>query len=402
MTRLQIALWMSLSVGCGNAVEQAPPPEETHAEPAAAEPSVLNLSPEAVQRAGITAEEVRLIDAPDALSLPGQVVLNEDRTIHAGSFVEGIVAECCTPVGAYVRTGEVLAELHSHQTHELLGEYRKAQAALQARQSEKEYADQAARRAQRLFELKAGSERDVQQTASAFAVAEAAVVAAEADVESALAHFEYLGVDTAELRRDETPDHLRILVRSPINGVVVERAVALGDVVTPSDHLYRISDLTQVWVVARASEQQLQSVLPGMTASFRVRAFADKVFSGRVLRVSDELDLDTKSVQVIVSVANPGRSLKTGMYGDVELLSSTNKQVVAIPEAAIQLVDGQKTVFVSGGPGVYRPSAVVTGRSMNGSVEVLDGLKPGETIVTAGAFVLKSEMLKTRFAEDEH
>lgn len=402
MTRLQIALWLSLTFACGTAVEQAPPPEEEHAEPAAADPSVLNLSPEAVQRAGITAETVRLIDAPDALSLPGQVVLNEDRTIHAGSFVEGIVAECCTPVGAYVRTGEVLAELHSHQTHELLGEYRKAQAALQARQSEKEYADQAAQRAQRLFELKAGSERDVQQTASAFAVAEAAVVAAEADVESALAHFEYLGVDTAELRRDETPDHLRILVRSPINGVVVERAVALGDVVTPSDHLYRISDLTQVWVVARASEQQLQSVLPGMTASFRVRAFADKVFSGRVLRVSDELDLDTKSVQVIVSVANPGRSLKTGMYGDVELLSSTNKQVVAIPEAAIQLVDGQKTVFVSGGPGVYRPSAVVTGRSMNGSVEVLDGLKPGETIVTAGAFVLKSEMLKTRFAEDEH
>ncbi len=401
MTRLQIALWMSLTFACGTSVEHAPPPEEAQAPPAVAEPSVLNLSPEAVQRAGITAKEVRLIDAADTLSLPGQVVLNEDRTIHAGSFVEGIVAECCTPVGAYVRTGDVLAELHSHQTHELLGEYRKAQAALQARQSEKEYAEQAAQRAQRLLELKAGSEREVQQTASALAVAETSVVSAEADVESALAHFEYLGIETGDLRQGETPDHLRILVKSPINGVVVERAVALGDVVTPSEHLYRISDLTQVWVIARASEQQLQSIVPGMVADFRVRAFADKVFSGRVLRVSDELDLDTKTVQVIVSVANPGRSLKTGMYGDVELRSSVSKQVVAVPEAAVQLVDGQETVFVAGGSGVYRPRAVVIGRSMDGSTEILEGVEPGETIVGAGAFALKSELLKARFAEEE-
>ena len=401
MNRLHVVLWMSIAFACGGAVEEAPPPEEAQAAPAAGLPTELNLSPEAVQRAGITTENVRLVDAPDVLALPGQVALNEDRTIHAGSFVEGIVAECCTPVGAYVRAGEVLAELHSHQTHELLGEYRKARAALDARESEKTYAEQAAQRARRLLELKAGSEREVQQTASALAVGETAVRAAEADLDSALAHFEYLGIDTGALRRGETPDHLRILVKSPINGVVVERSVALGDVVTPSEHLYRISDLSQVWVIARASEQQLQSVVPGMAAGFRVRAFADKTFTGRVLRISDELDVDTKTVQVIVSVANPGRSLKTGMYGDVELRSSVNKQVMAVPEAAVQFVDAQQTVFVAGGPGVYRPRAVTVGRSIDGAEEILDGLEPGETIVVDGAFALKSELLKARFAEEE-
>ena len=401
MNRLHVVLWMSIAFACGGAVEEAPPPEEAQAAPAAGLPTELNLSPEAVQRAGITTENVRLVDAPDVLALPGQVALNEDRTIHAGSFVEGIVAECCTPVGAYVRAGEVLAELHSHQTHELLGEYRKARAALDARESEKTYAEQAAQRARRLLELKAGSEREVQQTASALAVGETAVRAAEADLDSALAHFEYLGIDTGALRRGETPDHLRILVKSPINGVVVERSVALGDVVTPSEHLYRISDLSQVWVIARASEQQLQSVVPGMAAGFRVRAFAGKTFTGRVLRISDELDVDTKTVQVIVSVANPGRSLKTGMYGDVELRSSVNKQVMAVPEAAVQFVDAQQTVFVAGGPGVYRPRAVTVGRSIDGAEEILDGLEPGETIVVDGAFALKSELLKARFAEEE-
>lgn len=401
MNRLHAVLWMLLSLACTGAPDAAPPPEEAQTAPVAALPTVVNLTAEAVQRAGIVTEKIQLVDAPDLLALPGQVALNEDRTIHAGAFVEGIVAECCTPVGAYVRAGAVLAELHSHQTHELLGEYRKAQAALQARQSEKTYAEQAAQRARRLLDLKAGAEREVQQAVSALAVAEAAVVSAEADVESALAHFEYLGIETEELRRGETPDHLRIFVKSPINGVVVERSVALGDVVTPSEHLYRISDLTQVWVVARASEQQLQSIVAGMSANFRVRAFADKAFSGRVLRISDDLDIDTKTVQVVVSIANPGRSLKTGMYGDVELRSSVNKQVIAVPEGAVQLVDAQATVFVADGPGVYRSRAVTVGRSIDGKEEILDGLEPGETIVTDGAFALKSELLKARFAEEE-
>jgi RND family efflux transporter MFP subunit len=197
------------------------------------------------------------------------------------------------------------------------------------------------------------------------------------------------------------PDHLRILVKSPINGVVVERSVALGDVVTPSEHLHRISDLTEVWVVARASEQQLQSVVPGMSANVRVRAFDDKSFAGRVLRISDDLDVDTKTVQVVLSVANPGRSLKTGMYGDVELRSSVKKQVIAVPESAVQLIDAQETVFVAAGPGIYRPRAVSVGRSVDGAEEILAGLQPGETIVVDGAFALKSELLKARFAEEE-
>jgi cobalt-zinc-cadmium efflux system membrane fusion protein len=393
---------MSLTLACGGAPDPAPPPEEASAAPAAADlPSVVNLSPEAVQRAGIATAKVQVTDAPNLLVLPGQVALNEDGTVTAASFVEGIVTECCTPVGSYVRAGSVLAELHSHRTHELLGEYRKAQAVLKARQSEQTYAGQAAQRARRLLELKAGSEREVQQTASALAVAETSVLSAQADVDSALSHFEYLGVETGELRRGEVPDHLLIVVKSPIDGVVVERTVAQGDVVSPSDPLYRISDLTQVWVIARASEQQLQSVVPGMIAGFRVRAFADKVFAGRVLRISDELDIDTKTVQVVVSVANPGRSLKTGMYGDVELRSSVKKQVIAIPEAAVQLVDAQETVFVADGPGVYRPRAVTVGRGIGSAEEILDGLEPEETIVVEGAFALKSELLKSRFAEEE-
>jgi RND family efflux transporter MFP subunit len=226
------------------------------------------------------------------------------------------------------------------------------------------------------------------------------VESAEADLESALAHFEYLGITTDELRKGETPDHLRILVKSPGNGVIVERTIAQGDVVSPSDPLYRISDLSQLWIVARASEQQLPRLSSGMNATFEVRAFPGKQFSGRVLRISDFLDLDTKTVEVVVAIENPGRSLKTGMYGDVELRSSGSEQVVAVPDAAVQLVDSQTTVFIATADGLFTPRPVTIGRSINGMEEVLAGLKLDESVVVDGAFALKSDLLKARFAEE--
>lgn len=387
------------TLACQAPVEQVA--SEESVEQDSAQPSFIRLSPEAIQRAGLLTEKVQRIETPNVLTLPGQVTFNEDRTFTAGSFVEGIVIDCCKAVGASVRRGEILAELHSHQTHELLGEYRQVRAALDARRAEKLYAEAAEQRARRLLELKAGSERELQQAETNLAVAVTSVASAEAGLESALAHFEYLGIETGELRRGEAPDHLKILVKAPADGVIVERMVSQGDVVAPSTALFRMSNLNDVWVIARASEQQLEGLTPGMAARFRVRAFADKSFSGRVLRISDELDLDTKAIQVVVAVSNPGRSLKTGMYGDVELLSSVKSEMIAVPEQAVQLIDAQETVFVMSSEGTFLPRSVTIGRSVDGKEEILDGLDVDETIVTEGAFALKSELLKSRFAEEE-
>jgi cobalt-zinc-cadmium efflux system membrane fusion protein len=398
MNRLHAAMFLSMALGCG-----APPVVETPPDAsieASIQPSEIRLSNEAVTRSGITTAKVQLMAAPNVLLLPGQVALNEDRTVTAGAFVEGIVTECCKAEGSYVEAGQILAELHSHQTHELLGEYRSAQATLEARQSEHRLAEQAAARARRLLELKAGSARSVEQADSAREVAATAVVSAEAQLESALAHFEYLGVATDELRRGEAPDHLRVVVRSPGNGVIVERAVAQGDVVSPSDVLYRIADLSQVWVLARASEQQLSRLSTGMAATFQVRAYGDRQFSGRLLRVSNSLDPDTKTIEVVVAVSNPNRSLKTGMYGDVELRSSSTDQVLAVPEDAVQLIDSQSTVFVATSGGVFTPREVAVGRSINRMEEILSGVEAGESVVVTGAFALKSDLLKSRFAEE--
>ncbi len=390
--------------GCGEA--QPPAAAETQqpaAEPAAAlptDPGTVRLSLEAEQRSRITVGQVESRELPDEVRAPAEIALNADRTVHAAAFVEGTVMDCCKSIGSYVRKGDVLAELHSHQTHELLAEFRQARAALEARRSELTYAEQDRRRAQRLHELKAGSMQRVQETQTALDQARTSVESAQAGLAGAMAHFEYLGIDAKELAEGHIPEHLVVHVKAPISGVIVQRSVALGTVVTPSDPLYEISDLSSLWMIAHVPEQDLRLVRPGMKAELAVKAYPERTFLGRVELVGDMLDPQTKTVQVRCVIANPGRMLKQGMFGEAVLRSQQTRPALVVPEAAVQRIDDDSVVFVSEGGHTYRSRSVEVGRSIDGMEEILSGLSAGDEIAVSGAFSLKSEMLKSRFAEE--
>ncbi len=377
------------------AAEPAPPPEQS-----ASEPGVVRLSPEAERRAGISLGRVESHELPDLIRAPGELTLNADRTVHAAAFVEGVVTQCCRSIGEFVRKGDILAEMHSHQTHELLAEYRQARAALEARRSELHYAEQEKERASRLHQLKAGSLQHVQETGTALDRARTAVESAEAELTGTIAHFEYLGIETTELQAGRIPEHLVVHIKSPIAGVIVERTVAQGAVVTPSDPLYEISDLSSLWLIVRVPEQDLGRVRPGMSADLTVRAYPDRTFSGRVELIADVLDATTKTVQVRCLISNPGRALKEGMYGEATLRSRQMRVALLVPESAVQRIDEATVVFEPIGDGGYRTRPVSAGGSFDGMHEIVSGLENDAEIVVGGAFALKSELLKSRFAEE--
>ncbi len=294
-----------------------------------------------------------------------------------GSFVEGLVETCCKSVGSYVKKGEVLAQLHSHAIHEVVAEVGITRANLAARHAELEYARQAATRAEKLLDLKAGSLQAVQQAQTELRQAENALVAAEADVERASAHLEFYGLDAVDLGAvgpDGHPSHPMIDIVAPMSGRIVSRAVRLGDVVTPSSELYVISDLSQVWVIAQVPEEHMAALQPGMQVMVQTRAFPDRPFPGRVTLIGTELDPDSMTVQVRCLVNNPNGLLKTGMYATVTLSSQTGRSGLTVPEEAVQTVDDHTVVFVShgggqfdvrprhGGPGDWRPPAAALRR----------------------------------------
>jgi multidrug efflux pump subunit AcrA (membrane-fusion protein) len=399
---LSAVLASLLLTSCGAPAAPEPAAPDASAEPPSpAGPRVVRLSAKSARAAGIRIGVAERAEVADSIEVAGRVTLDEDRTARVGSFIEGVVTTCCKSVGSYVRKGDILAEVHSHGTHEIVAEYLTTQAELRSAQSELEYARQAHDRAAKLLELKAGSLQAVQRSETDVRAAEAAVAAAEAAVRRARAHLDFYGLDPEAVENPKEGEEPRIDILAPMSGAIVERSVKLGDVVTPSTEMYVLSDLSRLWVIAQVPEERLGALRTGMQVEVRTRAFPDRAFPGRVTQVSSELDPETMTVQVRCSVPNPGGELKTGMYATVGLRSESMRSILAVPEDAIQRIDDSPVVFVAGGEGAFEVRRVREGRRVDDKIEIVEGLQDGERIAVSGAFVLKSELLKAELAGDE-
>lgn len=399
-----LAASTAIFAACGSEtpVADTPQADESKSAPAgAADSDVVVLSDTAIARASLETVVVEKSDFAAAITVNGSVELDEDRTVRVAAFAPGIVRECCKSVGTFVRKGDVLAVLHSHQTHELLAQYRQAQAELAARNAELDYARQAHSRASRLHEIKAGPLAEVQRTEAALTRAERAVDSAKAQLAGAVAHFEYLGVEApAESAGGAAPEHLEIVVRAPKSGTIIDRSVTLGGVVQEGDELYTVSDVSRVWVIAQVPEEQLSLVSSGMQVGVRVRAFPARQFAGRVVLVGAELDPETRLAAVRCSVPNPGGALKVGMYAEIVLSSNEPREVTSVPLTALQTIDGHTVVFGVEGGGRFRMRPVAVGEERAGRVEILSGVEEGDRVVAHGSFLLKAESMRAALAEE--
>ena len=388
-----------------------PAAETEQAEPdAASDPGLIRLDQEAMRIARITLGEVEIRKLEEDLRVSGRVTVNENATARVGSFTEGIVVGCCESVGSDVEKGQVLARLHSHEIHDAEASYWEARAELERRQTELQFAEKFYKRASRLYELKAGSLQKMQEAEAKFRGAETLLKIARAGVERADNHLRYLGL-TPEQLPEAADEHAVegqgaheeahvIEVRSPVAGTIVGRTVSAGAVVTPSDSLYVISDLRSLWVIAQVPEQHLSLLRSGLTVEVSVRAYPDKTFPARITTIGDALDPETRTVEVRCELNNPGRQLKTEMFATLTIHTGGSREAVVAPLEALQNVDGEEVLFVPEGEYSFRARRVRVGRHSGSVVEIVSGLQAGEKVVVAGAFRLKSELLKAQMIEE--
>ena len=388
-----------------------PAVETEQAEPdAASDPDLIRLDQEAMRIARITLGEVEIRKLEEDLQVSGRVTVNQNATARVGSFTEGIVVGCCESVGSDVEKGQVLARLHGHEIHDAEASYWEARAGLERRQTELQFAEKFYKRASRLFELKAGSLQKVQEAEAKFRGAETLLKIARAGVERAENHLRYLGLTPEQLpeaadehavegQRAHEEAHL-IEVRSPVAGTIIERTVSTGAVVTPSDSLYVISDLRSLWVIAQVPEQHLSLLRSGLTVEVSVRAYPDKTFPARITYIGDALDPETRTVEVRCELNNPGRQLKTEMFATLTIHTGGSREAVVAPLEALQNVDGEEVLFVPEGEYSFRARRVRVGRHSGSVVEIVSGLQAGEKVAVAGAFRLKSELLKAQMIEE--
>lgn len=379
---------------------EAPTAAQAESKPSsesAKDPNLLTLSADAVKYARLQYAEVVEEQISVPLTVTGHVAINEDRTVRVGSLFSGRILDVSVKVGDRVRQGQALAKLHTHEVHEAQAEFAKAQAELRQRKTEAEHAKSMLDRAERLYQAKALSQYELEKARVEHKSSIDEIARAEAELERAIGHREHLGLPDT-INYDE-----RVIVRSPSSGVVMKREITPGASVNPGDNLFLISDLSSVWVMAEVPEKNLSALKIGSPVEIKVAAYADEIFKGRITRLGDTLNAETRTIEVRCLVDNRTGKLKPEMYASISISPAIAEQrpALMVSSAALQEMDGQTVVFVVRGENQFEKRAVKIERKQGELVEVLSGLSRGERVVTAGSFQLKSEFQKDKMAEEE-
>jgi len=209
-----------------------------------------------------------------------------------------------------------------------------------------------------------------------------------------LERLQLLGIPEEQIRElSRSGQSARLItMRSPADGVVIEKNAVVGMMFEPGMNLYRLADLSIVWVKAQIYEQDMPFVRLGQEARARIASLPGQEFAGRVTYVYPTLDPKTRTAQVRMEFHNPGIQLKPGMFATVELESELTPSALLVPESAVLRSGETTTVFVVLEGGKFDPRTISIGlRDSLGNYQVLHGLAAGERVVTSAQFMLDSE-----------
>jgi multidrug efflux pump subunit AcrA (membrane-fusion protein) len=391
-----IVLSVLAVVGCS---KQPPANTEAPSKKEEAKPSagLVTLDADAQKQAGVVVAALEPRVVSESISANGQITVNEDQTWHVGAVADGKVTQTLVKVGDFVRAGQVLAYIHSHIVHDARASYQQAQAELDRANSALTQAKRSRDRAGRLLVLQAVSQEQRELAESEVRTAESAVRKAEADVQKERTHLtEVLEVSVeSESSQHRGADDDGIPIKAPSDGTVFRREVGPGSVMTAGSAAFTITNTASLWLVAAVNEADLAEVQPGQPVEITVKAYPDRVFRGRILKLGEEMDPVTRTLKVRVLVPNPGAVLKPEMFATASILRKNSRSAIFVPEGAIQELNGHRVVFIRKTDTQFEPRAIQTGVAANGTVEVTAGLKASDQIVIKGSFLVKSQLLKS-------
>jgi len=310
--------------------------------------STVKISPGKVQRIGVRSEPAALRVIAEPVRAPGTIQLDERRiaviSMRTESFIDTV--ENVT-TGSEVRKGQPLLRLYSPAIASAASEY------LSTLSLKGEVA--------RL--------RGPRQRLLNYAVPETLI----AEIE----------------RTREVP--LIFTWTAPRDGIVLERNVTEGMRVMPGDVLFRIADHSVVWAMVDVAERDLAAVVEGQPVTVRVRSYPDKSFSGTVALVFPHLNPATRTVRVRIELANAEFLLRPDMYAEAEIATGSGTPLLAVPDSAIIDSGARQIVIVDKSEGRFEPRPVRLGRRGAGYVEIREGVKEGESVVTSANFLIDAE-----------
>lgn len=343
---------------------------------------------------------------PAVIDVTGAVAPVESRVAHIRPLARGLIEKVSVSVGARVQAGQPLVVYDNIALGELIGEYLSEVAALRQAETDRDVKQKALERSEELIKLEAIAQQQLEQRRAEFRNAEAAVASQSArvsKVEEQIHRFGLSETELASLSPEEGRDGHRVashnILRAPFAGIITKYDVAVGEVVEPERELFTITDLSTVWIQADVYEKDLSKVRAGVDAAIRADAYPDRVFTGRLTYVSDVIDPTTRTAKVRCVVLNADGALKLDMFVKVAIPTSDRRSATVVPVASVQTVDEQRIVFIKQSATRFERRTVQTGTTAGDLVEITSGVKPGEMVVGAGSFYLKTALLRERIGE---
>src|SRR5262245_42967328 len=321
-----------------------------------------------------------------ALRTTGTIEPNAYKVVTVTPIAGGVVRQVNFELGDKVERGQKLATIFSTELAD-------AQTAYLSMLAEIERHHQKYKRAEKLVEIGAASREEFEEVSAEYKIEQAKLTAARQKLL-------LLGMNAKQVDdlRDSSQTSALISIEAPASGVVFSRSVNAGEVVTMGKELFRIADLSTVWVIGQIYEKDIAEARVGAAVVITAPAYPGRSFTGRVSYVDPRVEPQTRTTQIRAEVKNPNDMLKLGMFVDVnfgEPTAMSAQAIVRAPRGAVQMIGAKQVVFVvTDRVGVFAQREVSAGPESDGAAPIYAGLTAGERVVTDGSFLLRAESLK--------
>jgi len=347
---------------------------------------LLRIDAEMLRDVRVTTTAAEARPSGGGVTALGELRVNEDAYAEVGTPLAARVVTVRVALGATVQAGQGVVELQSVELGRARAEYLRARARARL-------ANQALSRKRTLAADRIAPQREVEE-------AEAEAQGAAADVAAAAAVLGALGVAANDAAVGTDSAHF--VLRSPIGGSVIDRQAVQGQLAEPAQPLFRIADLSRLWLIVHVFERDAVRLTLGAAARVTFAALPGRTFVGTLTMLGTQVDVSSRTVPVRIEIANDDGVLRPGMSATGWLpLGEAGEPIVAVPAAALQRLGDAWCVFLPHADGAFEVRRVGRGRDLNGEVEIVNGLAAGEPIVVDGAFLLKAEAERVR-GEGEH
>ena len=321
----------------------------------------IQISPEKIQKLGVKTAIATNRTLTRSIRALGSIQVDERRVHAVTPKFEGWIQHLyVNATGQAVKRGQPLLEIYSPELMTAQQEYiiaRKGQQTLQ--------------------------EGSIQARSTAVHL-----------VENALQRLHYWDIAPAQLKRLQSQEKLldTLPLLSPVNGVVMEKPAVEGMRFMPGELLFRIADLSSVWLIVEVFEQDSGEVHPGQAVQVLINAFPNKLFKGNVSFIYPTLETGTRTVKVRIELPNNEGLLKPGLYGSVTLTAQENNRPhLTTPDSAVIDSGNRQIVLLKRGEGLFEPRTVKLGLQADGYREIMSGLKEGDEVVTRANFLIDAE-----------